>query len=77
MNIGLRYEYQTPYYERFGDLAIFDPVNARFLKLERISKTCMARPQQLCAAARPGVVDDAEDCDPHRRGRVLRSASRF
>ncbi len=33
-NVGLRYEYQTPYYERFGDLAIFDPVNARFLKLD-------------------------------------------
>jgi len=34
LNAGLRYEYQTPYYERFGDLAIFDPVNARFLKLD-------------------------------------------
>jgi hypothetical protein len=34
MNFGLRYEYQTPYYERFGDLAVFDPVNARFLKLD-------------------------------------------
>lgn len=34
LNLGLRYEYQTPYYERFGDLAIFDPVNARFLKLD-------------------------------------------
>ncbi len=33
MNLGLRYEYQTPFYERFGDLAVFDPVNARFLKL--------------------------------------------
>lgn len=33
LNLGLRYEYQTPYNERFGDLAIFDPVNARFLKL--------------------------------------------
>ena len=34
MNLGLRYEYQTPYYERFGDLAVFDPVNARFFKLD-------------------------------------------
>lgn len=34
MNLGLRYEYQTPYYERFGDLAIFDVANARFLKLD-------------------------------------------
>jgi hypothetical protein len=34
MNLGLRYEYQTPYYERFGDLAIFDPVGAKFLKLD-------------------------------------------
>jgi len=33
-NIGLRYEYQTPYYERFGDLAVFDYINARFLKLD-------------------------------------------
>jgi hypothetical protein len=33
LNLGLRYEIQTPYYERFDDLAIFDPVNARFLKL--------------------------------------------
>jgi hypothetical protein len=34
VNLGMRYEYQTPFYERFGDLAIFDPVNARFLKLD-------------------------------------------
>jgi Carboxypeptidase regulatory-like domain/TonB-dependent Receptor Plug Domain len=34
INVGLRYEYQTPYYERFGDLAIFDLANSRFLKLD-------------------------------------------
>ncbi len=34
MNLGLRYEYQTPYYERFGDLASFDYINGRFLKLD-------------------------------------------
>jgi len=34
LNIGLRYEYQTPYYERFGDLAIFDPVKGQFYKLD-------------------------------------------
>ncbi|MFN0100691.1 MAG: TonB-dependent receptor domain-containing protein [Bryobacteraceae bacterium] len=34
MNLGLRYEYQTPFQERFGDLAIFDLKNARFLKLK-------------------------------------------
>lgn len=33
-NLGLRYEYQTPYYERFGDLASFDYINGRFLKLD-------------------------------------------
>lgn len=33
LNAGMRYEYQTPYNERFGDLAIFDFVNGRFLKL--------------------------------------------
>jgi hypothetical protein len=32
MNAGLRYEYQTPYSERYGDLAIFDLQNSRFLK---------------------------------------------
>lgn len=34
VNLGLRYEYQTPYYERFGDLASFDYINGRFLKLD-------------------------------------------
>lgn len=33
-NLGLRYEYQTPFNERYGDLAVFDIVNARFLKLK-------------------------------------------
>jgi len=35
LNLGLRYEYQTPYKERFKDLAIFDYVNWRFLELGR------------------------------------------
>jgi hypothetical protein len=34
MSAGLRYEYQTHYYERFGDLAIFDMANSRFRKLD-------------------------------------------
>jgi hypothetical protein len=33
MSLGVRYEYQTPYHERYGDLAIFDLYGARFLKL--------------------------------------------
>jgi len=33
VNIGLRYEYQTPYKERFNDLAQFDFVNSKFIKL--------------------------------------------
>jgi len=33
VNVGLRYEYQTPYKERFGDLARFDYVNSKFIKL--------------------------------------------
>jgi Carboxypeptidase regulatory-like domain/TonB dependent receptor/TonB-dependent Receptor Plug Domain len=32
-NIGLRYEYQTPYTERYNDLAIFDPETATFLEV--------------------------------------------
>ncbi len=34
MNAGLRYEYQSPYYERYGDLAVFDLYGSRFLKLD-------------------------------------------
>ncbi|MPY87686.1 MAG: TonB-dependent receptor plug domain-containing protein [Luteitalea sp.] len=33
LNLGLRYEYQTPFKERFNDLAIFDPDTARFLEM--------------------------------------------
>jgi hypothetical protein len=33
LNLGLRYEYQTPYNERYGDLAIFDLNTTRFLLL--------------------------------------------
>jgi hypothetical protein len=33
-NLGIRYEYQNPYNERYGDLAIFDMNGSRFLKLE-------------------------------------------
>jgi hypothetical protein len=35
LNLGLRYEYQTPYKERYNDLAIFDPVTARFLEVDK------------------------------------------
>ena len=55
MNLGLRYEYQTPYYERFGDLAIFDPVGARFLKLDDDIKT-LNKPDRNNWAPRVGFA---------------------
>lgn len=55
MNLGLRYEYQTPYYERFGDLAIFDPVAARFLKLDDDIQT-LNRPDRNNFAPRIGLA---------------------
>ncbi len=33
LNLGLRYEYQTPYNERYGDLAMFDLSQTKFLML--------------------------------------------
>ena len=33
MNIGLRYEYQTPYNERYSDVAQYDYANSKFIKL--------------------------------------------
>ncbi|MPZ20385.1 MAG: TonB-dependent receptor plug domain-containing protein [Luteitalea sp.] len=33
VNLGLRYEYQTPFKERFSDLAIFDPATGTFLEV--------------------------------------------
>lgn len=35
LNLGLRYEYQTPYKERYNDLNIFDPGVGRFLEVGR------------------------------------------
>lgn len=35
LNLGLRYEYQAPYKERYDDLIIFEPVAGRFLELGR------------------------------------------
>ncbi len=32
MNVGLRYEYQTPYKERYGDLASLDFTHTRMIK---------------------------------------------
>jgi hypothetical protein len=55
MNLGLRYEYQTPYYERYGDLAIFDPVGARFLKLDDDIKT-LNKPDRNNFAPRVGFA---------------------
>lgn len=55
LNLGLRYEYQTPYYERFGDLAIFDHVNARFLKLDEDIKR-LHDPDRNNFAPRVGIA---------------------
>lgn len=33
LNLGLRYEYQTPFKERYNDLATFDPETATFLEV--------------------------------------------
>jgi hypothetical protein len=55
VNLGLRYEYQTPYYERYGDLAIFDLYGSRFLKLdEDISE--LHRPDKNNFAPRIGLA---------------------
>lgn len=55
LNLGLRYEYQTPYYERYGDLAIFDLYGNRFLKLdEDISQ--LHRPDRNNFAPRIGLA---------------------
>jgi hypothetical protein len=58
MNLGLRYEYQTPFYERFGDLAVFDPVNARFLKLNEDIENLHA-PDRNNFAPRVGIAYSA------------------
>lgn len=55
LNVGLRYEYQTPYYQRFGDLAVFDLYGSRFLKLdEDISH--LHRPDKNNFAPRIGLA---------------------
>lgn len=55
LNMGLRYEYQTPYYERFGDLAIFDLYGSRFLKLDEDIKQ-LHRPDKNNFAPRVGIA---------------------
>jgi hypothetical protein len=54
-NLGLRYEYQTPYYERFGDLAIFDLQGSRFQKLDEDIKE-LHRPDRNNFAPRLGLA---------------------
>ena len=78
MNLGLRYEYQTPFYERFGDLAVFDPVNARFLKLDEDIENLHAPDQkQLCATHRDRLFHTPQDGDSGGWRCVLRTASRI
>ncbi len=55
LNLGLRYEYQTPYYERFGDLASFDLAGGRFLKL-KTDVSQLHRPDRNNFAPRLGIA---------------------
>ncbi|MBS1823772.1 MAG: TonB-dependent receptor [Acidobacteria bacterium] len=55
LNLGVRYEYQTPYYERFGDLAIFDLYGSRFLKLDEDIKQ-LHQPDKNNFAPRIGIA---------------------
>ncbi|MFN7935824.1 MAG: TonB-dependent receptor [Bryobacteraceae bacterium] len=58
LNLGMRYEYQTPYYERFGDLAIFDLYGSRFLKLDEDIKQ-LHQPDKNNFAPRIGIAYSA------------------
>lgn len=55
LNVGLRYEYQTPYNERYGDLASFDYPNSRFIKLGE-GFSSLNKPDRNNFAPRLGVA---------------------
>jgi carboxypeptidase family protein/TonB-dependent receptor-like protein len=55
MNIGLRYEYQTPYKERYGDLASLDLANTRMIKQDDGIGT-LNRPDRNNFAPRLGIA---------------------
>ena len=77
LNLGLRYEYATPWVERDNILSNFDPatrqmVLARDGSLEDRA-TGEARSQQLRSAARPGLHADRQDRAARRLRRELRA----
>ena len=55
VNIGLRYEYQTPFKERFNDVFSFDYVNGRFLE-PGIDIPHLQRPDRNNFAPRVGIA---------------------
>ncbi len=82
LNVGLRYEYQTPYRERFNDLVIFDPVPGRFLELgkdisdvhradgnnfaPRVGVSWTVMPKTVIRAAAECFMDSREPPSSHR-----------
>ena len=72
VNLGLRYEYVTPYYEAENRLSNFDPATNTLItatrRVDRRPGAGRARSQQLRAPLRPGLAAAAG----HRRSRRLR-----
>ena len=72
LNLGLRYEYVTPYYEAENRLSNFDPGDQHAdhgaRRLDRRPRAGQARSQQLRAALRLGLAA----AEGHRRPRRLR-----
>jgi opacity protein-like surface antigen len=53
--VGMRYEYQTPYKERYNDLVIFDPVLGRFLEVGKDIEW-LHRPDKNNFSPRAGIA---------------------
>ena len=72
VNLGLRYEYVTPYYEAENRLSNFDPATGTLVaatrRLDRRPRPGQSRPQQLRAALRARLAA----AEGHRRPRRLR-----
>jgi len=69
LNLGMRYEFATPQYERNNQLANFDPVNDTLIYVQRQpvqSRPGPSRLQQLGAPARARLSGAAENGDPRR-----------
>lgn len=54
LNLGVRYEYQTPYKERYDDLNVFEPTSGRFLEVGKELQS-LNRPDRNNWAPRVGV----------------------